>query len=69
MNKRGMPIAMGFAPILLIAAPAVAKTKEQKQTEVRKQAEQTLARLYKAQPPPRPPSRRRADMPPSAISA
>lgn len=50
MNKRRMPMVMVFFLIMLIAAPSAAKTKEQKQTEVRKQAEQTLAQLYKAQP-------------------
>lgn len=50
MNKRGMSIAIMFAFTLLIAVPAGAKTKEQKQAEVRKNANETLARLYKARP-------------------
>jgi lipid-binding SYLF domain-containing protein len=36
--------------LVLIAVPAFAKTKEQKQAEVRKNANETLAKLYKAQP-------------------
>jgi len=40
-----------FATVILaIAAPSFAKTKEQKQAEVRKNARETLARLYKARP-------------------
>jgi hypothetical protein len=39
-----------FTMILLIAAPSFAKTKAQKQAEVRKNANETLARLYKARP-------------------
>jgi lipid-binding SYLF domain-containing protein len=50
MNKRRIPIVMMFAVILLVAVPAAAKTKEQKQAEVRKNAQQTLAMLYKARP-------------------
>jgi hypothetical protein len=48
MNKRRVSIVMMFAVMLLMAAPAGAKTKSQKQAEVRKSAEQTLAKLYKA---------------------
>jgi lipid-binding SYLF domain-containing protein len=50
MNKRRSSIVAIFAAILLIAAPAFAKTKAEKQAEARKNAEQTLAKLYKAQP-------------------
>ena len=50
MNKCKTSIVMMFAVILLIAAPSFAKTKEQKQSEVRKSANETLAKLYKAQP-------------------
>lgn len=50
MNKRSMSIAIMFAVILLIAVPSFAKTKEQKQAEVRKNANETLARLYKVRP-------------------
>jgi len=50
MKKRRMLIAMMFALSLLIAAPSFAKTKAQKQAEVRKGAEQTLARLYQVRP-------------------
>ena len=50
MNKRRVSIVIMFAGILLIAVPAGAKTKAQKQAEVRKNAEQTLAKLYQARP-------------------
>ena len=50
MNKRKVSIVIMFAGILLIAVPAGAKTKAQKQAEVRKNAEQTLAKLYQARP-------------------
>ena len=50
MNIRKVWIVMLFAVILLIAAPAGAKTKAQKQADVRAGAEQTLAKLYKARP-------------------
>src|SRR5258708_13863721 len=50
MNKRRVSIVIMFAGILLIAVPAGAKTKAQKQAEVRKNAQQTLAKLYKARP-------------------
>ena len=50
MNIRRVWIVMLFAVILLIAAPAGAKTKAQKQADVRAAAEQTLAKLYKARP-------------------
>jgi lipid-binding SYLF domain-containing protein len=39
-----------FALLVLIAAPSFAKTKEQKRAEVRKNAHETLARLYQARP-------------------
>jgi lipid-binding SYLF domain-containing protein len=41
---------MMFAMILMVAAPSFAKTKEQKQADVRKSANETLAKLYKARP-------------------
>lgn len=50
MNKRRMSIVMVFALILLIAAPAAADTKAQKQAKVRQQADQTLAQLYQVRP-------------------
>ena len=50
MNKCSMSIVMMFAVVLLIAAPCAAKTKAQKQAEVRKAADQTLANLYQARP-------------------
>lgn len=50
MNKRRVSISMMFGLILLIAAPGFAKTKTQKQAEVRKKAQETLAKLYKARP-------------------
>jgi len=50
MNKRTVSILMMFALLLLIAVPAFAKTKEQKQAEARKNAQTTLASLYKVQP-------------------
>jgi lipid-binding SYLF domain-containing protein len=39
-----------FAVVLLIATPTVAKTKAQKQADARNSAQQTLAKLYQAQP-------------------
>ena len=50
MNKPISLMMTVFALILMIAAPSPAKTKEQKRSEVRTTAEQTLARLYKARP-------------------
>jgi lipid-binding SYLF domain-containing protein len=50
MNKNRVSIVLMVALTLLIAAPAFAKTKEQKQAGVRKNASETLARLYKARP-------------------
>ena len=41
---------MMFAMILILATPSFAKTKEQKQADVRKSANETLAKLYKARP-------------------
>jgi len=43
-------IVMVFALSLLIAVSVVAETKAEKQAEVRKQADQALAKLYKARP-------------------
>ena len=50
MNKNRVSIVLMVALTLLIAAPTFAKTKAQKQAEVRKNANETLARLYKARP-------------------
>ena len=50
MHKPRVSISMMFAMILMVAAPSFAKTKEQKQVDVRKSASETLARLYKARP-------------------
>ncbi len=50
MNKGRISIAMIFAVMLLIATPAAADTKEQKQAAARQQADQALAALYKVQP-------------------
>ncbi|MCM3874481.1 MAG: YSC84-related protein [Pyrinomonadaceae bacterium] len=50
MNKRLATIVMTGCLILLIAAPGIAKTKAEKQAEARKSAQQTLAKLYQAQP-------------------
>ena len=50
MKKQIVSISIMFAVTLLMAAPSFAKTKEQKQAAVRKGAEQTLAKLYKARP-------------------
>ena len=50
MNKRRVSIALMFAVVLLIVTPATAKTKQEKQAEVRKNAEETLNRLFKARP-------------------
>lgn len=50
MNKRRVSIALMFAVVLLIVTPATAKTKQEKQAEVRKNAEETLTRLFKARP-------------------
>src|SRR5580765_7100413 len=49
MSRNRVPIVM-FTLILVIAAPSFAKTKAQKQAGVRKNADETLARLYKARP-------------------
>ena len=46
MHKRKMPLLL--AVMLLFAAPSIAKTKAQKQADLRKQAQETLAQLYKA---------------------
>lgn len=50
MHKPRVSISMMFAMILMVAAPSFAKTKEQKQADVRKSANETLAKLYKARP-------------------
>ena len=50
MNKSRVSIALVIALTLVIAAPTFAKTKAQKQAGVRKNANETLARLYKARP-------------------
>ena len=50
MKRPRLSKIMTFVVILLIAAPAFAKTKAQKQADVHKQAGQTLAKLYKARP-------------------
>jgi lipid-binding SYLF domain-containing protein len=51
MNKPSVSFSIIFAAILLIAAvPALAKTKEQKQAEVRNKAHETLAKLYTVRP-------------------
>jgi lipid-binding SYLF domain-containing protein len=39
-----------FALLLFVAVPSFAKTKEQKQADVRKSANETLAKLYQARP-------------------
>ena len=43
-------LIIGFALLLLSALPIAAKTKEEKQAELRKKAAATLERLYKARP-------------------
>jgi lipid-binding SYLF domain-containing protein len=48
MSKRR--ILTGLALILLITATSFAKTKEEKQAEVRKNAKETMAKLYQARP-------------------
>ena len=50
MNKSRISIVLMVALTLLIAAPTFAKTKAQKQAGVRQNANETLARLYKARP-------------------
>src|SRR5262245_7122881 len=50
MNEHTMPIVRMLAVILLVAVPAAAETKTQKQAEVRKNANETLDALYEAQP-------------------
>ena len=50
MNKWRVSIPITLAVILLLAAPSFAKTKEQKQADVRKNARETLAKLYQARP-------------------
>lgn len=48
MNKLMTPLVLAL--ILMTAAPSSAKTKEEKQAAIRAQADQTLAKLYKARP-------------------
>ena len=50
MHKPRVSISMMFAMILMVATPSLAKTKEQKRADVRKSANETLAKLYKARP-------------------
>jgi lipid-binding SYLF domain-containing protein len=50
LHKREVMRVMVFALSLLIAVSVVAQTKEEKQAKVRKQADETLALLYKARP-------------------
>ena len=50
MNKRRTPIVITIALSLLMASPAAAKTKAQKQAEVRQKAQEALAQLYRARP-------------------
>jgi len=50
MKKVTTATMTALALILMIAAPSAAKTKEQKQAEVRQLAQQTLAKLYAARP-------------------
>jgi lipid-binding SYLF domain-containing protein len=50
MRGKGVSIVGVLAAILLVAVPGIAKTKEQKQAEIRKQSQQTLAKLYAAKP-------------------
>ena len=45
-----MRLLMAFSLVLVCALTVSAKTKEEKQAEARKKAEQTLAKLYKARP-------------------
>ena len=45
-----MRLLMAFSLVLVCALAVGAKTKEEKQAEARKKAEQTLAKLYKARP-------------------
>lgn len=45
-----MPVVISVLALLLIALPAFGATKAEKQKEVRKVSQQTLAQLYKAQP-------------------
>ena len=50
MRERSLSIVGLLAVILLVAVPGIAKTKAQKQADVRKQSQQTLAKLYAAKP-------------------
>jgi len=50
MHKPRVSISIMFAMILLAATASLAKTKDQKRADVRKSANETLAKLYKARP-------------------
>lgn len=50
MSEFTTKIAGGLALSLMITFPAFAKTKAQKQSDARQQAQQALAQLYKAKP-------------------
>jgi lipid-binding SYLF domain-containing protein len=50
VNTQRMPMVILFAMMLLISTPAIADTKTEKQTKIRQQAKDTLAKLYKTQP-------------------
>ena len=48
MKRMRLPIALTL--LLACAFNVIAKTKEEKQAEARKKAQETLARLYKVRP-------------------
>jgi lipid-binding SYLF domain-containing protein len=50
MNKQIQSIMVVLALLLLSATPAAAKTKEEKQADARKSAQETMTRLYAARP-------------------
>lgn len=50
MNKRRASMPITLLVILLMAVSSFAKSKEQQQTDARKNAKQTLTKLYKARP-------------------
>lgn len=50
MSELRISIVGLLAVLLVITVPAVAKTKAEKQADIRKQSDQILARLYKARP-------------------
>ena len=68
MDKRRMSMPMMLSVILLMAVPSFAKTKEQKQADVRKNAQQTLTKLYTARGQLGPPSKEQPGTQLSAIS-